>query len=264
MSGGSAPSVGLQGPSDPNPGQGKKPGLVQPDIVERYQDRIGPVPRQGSRDRNGPERPGHLRSATVGDNAGPGNATRKTIPVDTQFPSKGWSRVQPVRRSGRGRRNGSQDTGPVSRRSTSGSAIRRRTSICSNATAWSNTITSTAYWAEALRAGVRHVRPSSCLGPACRDRSDFRTRSRGRPTTSPFGGDADHSWLPYTTGGDPDHPALLECTSPPMGEGSPGPGVARLRRNGENRVGYKIRSTFKGTWSPVPLLGRQLQLPVAA
>ena len=69
MAGGNAPSVGLQGPGDPNPGQGKN-RLVQPDLMERWQDSVfsfhikdlGPND-QGTQVRN------------VGDNDGPGAPT---------------------------------------------------------------------------------------------------------------------------------------------------------------------------------------------
>jgi hypothetical protein len=69
MSGGNAPSVGLQGPGDPNPGQGRN-RLVQPDLMERWQDSVfsfhikdlGPTD-QGTQVRN------------VGDNDGPGSDT---------------------------------------------------------------------------------------------------------------------------------------------------------------------------------------------
>ena len=50
MAGGAAPSVGLQGPGDPNPGQGKN-RLVQADLMERWQDKRAHVPHQGPRAR---------------------------------------------------------------------------------------------------------------------------------------------------------------------------------------------------------------------
>jgi uncharacterized protein YjbI with pentapeptide repeats len=69
MAGGNAPSVGLQGPGDPNPGFGKN-RLVQPDLMERWQDSVfsfhikdlGPND-QGTQVRN------------VGDDVAPGAAT---------------------------------------------------------------------------------------------------------------------------------------------------------------------------------------------
>jgi hypothetical protein len=91
MSGGNAPSVGLQGPGDPHPGQGKN-RLVQPDLMERWQDSVfsfhikdlgtGVVQNdQGT------------SVCNVGDNAGPGNATGN-FPTDA-LPSDGWSTPSP-------------------------------------------------------------------------------------------------------------------------------------------------------------------------
>ena len=66
---GGGPSVGLQGPGDPNPGQGKN-RLFAPDIIERWQDRI---PTFHVKDL-GPNDQG-TSFANVGDNNGPGAAT---------------------------------------------------------------------------------------------------------------------------------------------------------------------------------------------
>jgi hypothetical protein len=69
MSGGAAPSVGLQGPGDPNPGQGKN-RLVQPDLMERWQDKVHTFHIKDL----GPNDQG-TQVANVGDNSGPGAAT---------------------------------------------------------------------------------------------------------------------------------------------------------------------------------------------
>src|SRR4051794_26933847 len=66
---GGGPSVGLQGPGDPNPGQGKN-RLFAPDMIERWQDRI---PTFHVKDL-GPNDQG-TQPANVGDNNGPGAAT---------------------------------------------------------------------------------------------------------------------------------------------------------------------------------------------
>src|SRR5262249_36809852 len=108
MSGGNAPSVGLQGPGDPNPGQGKN-RLVQPDLMERWQDSVfsfhikdlGPTD-QGTQVRN------------VGDEDNPGSAT---------YAYGALTRATGAR------------TRCSSRRSTSASGTRSATSTCSSATA---------------------------------------------------------------------------------------------------------------------------------
>ena len=68
MAGGTAPSVGLQGPGDPNPGQGKN-RLVQPDLMERWQDSVFSFHIKDL----GPNDQG-TQVANVGDNDGPGAA----------------------------------------------------------------------------------------------------------------------------------------------------------------------------------------------
>jgi uncharacterized protein YjbI with pentapeptide repeats len=67
MAGGSAPSIGLQGPGDPNPGQGKN-RLVQPDLMERWQDSVFSFHIKDL----GPTDQG-TQVANVGDNSGPGS-----------------------------------------------------------------------------------------------------------------------------------------------------------------------------------------------
>jgi hypothetical protein len=68
MSGG-GPSVGLQGPGDPHPGQGKN-RLMAPDVIERWQDHVATfhVKDLGPNDQG-------TQVANVGDNSGPGAAT---------------------------------------------------------------------------------------------------------------------------------------------------------------------------------------------
>jgi len=109
MAGGNSPSVGIQGAGDPNPGEGKN-RLVQPDIVERYQDRIFSYHIKDL----GPTDQG-TRSAT--------SATRTT---------RARRRTRTARC--RGQRTGRR-TPFSSRRSTSGSATRSATSTCSRGTA---------------------------------------------------------------------------------------------------------------------------------
>ena len=132
MAGGNAPSVGLQGPGDPHPGQGKN-RLVQPDLMERWQDSVfsfhikdlGPND-QGTQVRN------------VGDDDGPGAATYPYGAVP-------WAT------------DGSQDTVQFQ-----DIYERFRHPECHEylfeRDGMSNTVTSNAYWKKALRAGVRHVR----------------------------------------------------------------------------------------------------------
>src|SRR4051795_1058790 len=76
MAGGNAPSVGLQGPGDPNPGQGKN-RLVQPDVVEKWQDRIFTFHMKdlGSGSNGSVQNDQGTAVANVGDNAGPGATT---------------------------------------------------------------------------------------------------------------------------------------------------------------------------------------------
>ena len=143
MAGGSAPSVGLQGPGDPNPGQGKN-RLVQPDLMERWQDSVfsfhikdlGPND-QGTQVRN------------VGDNDGPG------APV-YPYGAVPWAT------------DGSQDTVPFQK-----IYERFRHPECHEylfeRDGMSNTTTSNAYWRKLLRAGVRHVRQARA-GSASGDR----------------------------------------------------------------------------------------------
>ena len=68
MSGG-GPSVGLQGPGDPHPGQGNN-RLMAPDVIERWQDSVATfhVKDLGPNDQG-------TQVANVGDNNGPGAAT---------------------------------------------------------------------------------------------------------------------------------------------------------------------------------------------
>jgi hypothetical protein len=66
---GGGPSVGLQGPGDPNPGQGRN-RLVQPDVVERWQDRIATFHIKDL----GPTDQG-TQVANIGDDTGPGADT---------------------------------------------------------------------------------------------------------------------------------------------------------------------------------------------
>jgi hypothetical protein len=66
---GGGPSVGIQGPGDPNPGQGYN-RLVAPDVIERWQDQI---PTFHIKDL-GPNDQG-TQVANIGDNSGPGAAT---------------------------------------------------------------------------------------------------------------------------------------------------------------------------------------------
>jgi hypothetical protein len=73
MAGGAAPSVGLQGPGDPHPGQGKN-RLVQPDLMERWQDSVFSfhIKDLGSGTAQNDQ---GTSVCNVGDNAGPGAAT---------------------------------------------------------------------------------------------------------------------------------------------------------------------------------------------
>src|SRR4029078_9833895 len=91
MAGGSAPSVGIQGASDPEPGKGKN-RLVQPALVERYQDRIGMYHIKDLGAGTALNDQG-TSVANVGDNAGPGSASAH-YPLD-RIPSKGWSVSNP-------------------------------------------------------------------------------------------------------------------------------------------------------------------------
>ena len=109
MAGGNAPSVGLQGPGDPNPGQGKN-RLVQPDIMERWQDSVFSF---------------HIKDLG-GRTAGTTAATSAT----TSSPAPPPSRTAQCR----GRRTAAR-TRFSSRRSTSASAIPSATSTYSNGTA---------------------------------------------------------------------------------------------------------------------------------
>ena len=159
MAGGNAPSVGLQGPGDPHPGQGKN-RLVQPDLMERWQDSVFSF---HIKDLTGAERPGHVglrTSATTPARDATGLPSRRTAPVSVgdrrkprhrsvpghlrAVPPSGVPRV-PVR-TGRDEQHGHEQR----------------------------------LLAEALRAGVRHVRQA-------RARSDLRTssarRSRSRART---------------------------------------------------------------------------------
>ena len=110
MAGGTAPSVGLQGAGDPNPGQGKN-RLVQPDLMERWQDSVFSFHIKDL----GAERPGH---------AGPRTSATTT--------ARARRRTRTARCRGRPT---AARTRFSSRRSTSASGIRSATSTCSSATA---------------------------------------------------------------------------------------------------------------------------------
>jgi hypothetical protein len=77
MSGG-GPSLGIQGPGEPNPGQGRN-RIMTADVIERWQDRVATfhVKDLGPTDQG-------TQVANVGDNSGPGSATAPfgAVPYD--------------------------------------------------------------------------------------------------------------------------------------------------------------------------------------
>ena len=107
MAGGTAPSVGLQGAGEPNPGQGSN-RLVQPDLMERWQDSVfsfhikdlGPndqgtqVVNVGDNTRRPARATRPVRRGAVGDGRQPGH---RAVPEDLRaLPPSGVPRV-PVR-----------------------------------------------------------------------------------------------------------------------------------------------------------------------
>jgi hypothetical protein len=231
MSGGSAPSVGIQGPGEPNPGQGRN-RLVQPDIMERWQDRVFAFHIKDLGSGNAINDQG-TSVCNVGDNAGPGSATGN-YPFDTKPPAYGavpWAT------------DGSQDTVQFQK-----IYERFRHPECHEylfeRDGMSNTVTSNAYWRKL------YVQAFDMMDKLVLDRHPGIIRKPAyvpKPTDVAQWSDADHKWLPYVVQTDPAHPEWSNAR-PPVGDGTPGPECPPTL-NGENRVGYKIAVDFKGTWS---------------
>jgi len=206
MAGGNAPSVGLQGPGDPNPGQGKN-RLVQPDLVEKWQDRIFTFHMKdlGSGSNGSVINDQGTSVANVGDNAGPG---------DTVYPygAVPW--------------NANQDAVPFQQ-----IFDRIRNPECHEylfeRDGMSNTVTSNSYWRKI------YIQSHDMFDKLVLNRDPNTVRK-------PFP-------IPST-------PAEWAASSnaigsrPPSGKGAPGP-ECPPELNGENRVGYKVRVDFKGTWA---------------
>src|SRR3954447_5554008 len=184
MAGGNAPSVGLQGPGDPNPGQGKN-RLVQPDLMERWQDSVfsfhikdlGPND-QGTQVRN------------VGDESAPGAA-------DFPHGAVPWAT------------DGSQDTVQFQK-----IYERFRHPECHEylfeRDGMSNTVTSGAYYKKAF------VQALDMMDKLVLDRSPQVIRAPYQvPSTDAEW--AATAWLPKST------PYNLEQYRPPMVDGAPGP-----------------------------------------
>ena len=232
MAGGNAPSVGLQGPGDPNPGQGKN-RLVQPDLMERWQDSVfsfhikdlGPND-QGTQVRN------------VGDNDGPGAATYPYGAVP-------WAT------------DGSQDTVPFQK-----IYERFRHPECHEylfeRDGMSNTVTSNAYWKKLF------VQAFDMYDKLVLDRRpDDRPHAVPDPET-----DAEWlatDWSPKST------PYDLEQYRPAVGDGAPVPSARRCSKGGDNGRHGQGRATssrrhgdHNETWSRFDEQGRQGHLPLAA
>jgi hypothetical protein len=231
MSGGSAPSVGIQGAGEPHPGQGRN-RLVQPDIMERWQDRVFAFHIKDLGSGNAINDQG-TSVCNVGDNAGPGAATGN-YPFDTKPPAYGavpWAT------------DGSQDTVQFQK-----IYERFRHPECHEylfeRDGMSNTVTSNAYWRKL------YVQAFDMMDKLVLNRTPGIIR---KPAYIPkpsddvsVWNDAAHKWLPYVL-----TPPTDESNSnarPPVGKGAPGP-ECPPELNGENRVGYKLRVDFKGTWA---------------
>jgi len=217
MAGGNAPSVGLQGPGDPNPGQGKN-RLVQPDLMERWQDSVfsfhikdlGPTD-QGTQVRN------------VGDNDGPGSDVYPYGAVP-------WAT------------DGSQDTVQFQK-----IYERFRHPECHEylfeRDGMSATPTSNAYWKKA------YLQAFDMYDKLVLDRSPEVVRAPfDVPSTDAEW--AATTWLPKST------PYNLEQYRPPMADGAPGPECPPLLKGGNPdgtvTVGQTLRVDHedkKKTWS---------------
>src|SRR5580765_8018953 len=174
MAGGSAPSVGIQGAGDPEPGNGKN-RLVQPDIVERYQDRIFAYHIKDL----GPNDQG-TQVANVGDNASPGAATYPYGAVP-------WAT------------DGSQDTVQFQkiyerfRHPEAHEYLFERDGM-------SNTVTAGNYYKKC------YVQALDMMDKLVLDRGPTVVRKPYKvptPSDTAIWADADHQWLPYVTGVDP-------------------------------------------------------------
>ena len=212
MAGGSAPSVGLQGPGDPNPGQGKN-RLVQPDLMERWQDSVFSFHIKDLR----AERPGHA-----------GRGTSATRPV----PRRG---DLPVRRRavGDGRQPGHGSV-PEDLRAVPASGVPR---VPVRARRQEQHGHEQRLLEEAVRAGVRHVRQA-------RARSATRTSIR-----APFA-DAEHD---RRVGGHDLVSDLEPLQREPVPSRRSATvrraRSARRSTNGKTEIGQDLNVAFRGTWS---------------